>query len=255
MTTPKIGGFSYESDMWRIKNLPVTASTNDEAWQAAEAGEPAGFVIQALRQTSGRGRHGRVWESPEGNLYCSILLRPSEGARHYGWYSFVAALAVGDAAQAALPSSVTIALKWPNDVLVDGKKIAGILLEGSADFLIIGIGLNVTHHPEGAMVEATSLHKFGFRDEVVCVRDHLLERLQHWQGLLHTQGFQAIRAAWLERAHQGEMTVKLPKETLQGTMLGLDDSGALRLRLADGVIRVIEAGDAFFDGTENAARD
>src|ERR1700722_459255 len=99
------------NDMWRIKTLPNTASTNDDARAAAEAGEPEGLVIQALRQTSGRGRHGRAWESPEGNLYCSILLRPHEDRQHYGWYSFIAALAVGDVVQSSIASTSRVVLK------------------------------------------------------------------------------------------------------------------------------------------------
>ena len=111
--------------MFDLRRVPVTASTNDDAVKAAEAGEAEGLVIWALRQTAGKGRHGRAWESPEGNLYCSVLLRPKEGTREAGLYSFVAALALYDTVRQCLPVA-EIALKWPNDVLVEGEKIAGI---------------------------------------------------------------------------------------------------------------------------------
>jgi len=152
---------------WRIRNLDVTTSTNDDIRKAAESGEPEGLVIIANRQTGGKGRHGRVWESPEGNLYCSVLLRPKNLPACAGFYSFVAALAVHalvseylrpmsspPPGRGALPD---ITLKWPNDVLVNGKKISGILLEVADDALIVGIGLNIAHHPETALYPATSL--------------------------------------------------------------------------------------------------
>src|SRR5262249_14501963 len=102
---------------WRVRWLEGTASTNDDARRAAEAGEAEGLVIAAKRQTAGRGRQGRVWESPEGNLYCSVLLCPKSIPRDAGLYSFVAALAVYDVVAALLPQA-NIRLKWPNDVLV-----------------------------------------------------------------------------------------------------------------------------------------
>ena len=122
---------------WRIRQLAETSSTNDEAKRAAEAGEDEGLVVWALKQTAGRGRHGRLWESPEGNIYCSVLLRPDCDARHAGHYSFVAALALADTVHEFLPNAA-VTLKWPNDVLVDGKKISGILLESPAAARLIG---------------------------------------------------------------------------------------------------------------------
>jgi BirA family biotin operon repressor/biotin-[acetyl-CoA-carboxylase] ligase len=233
--------------IWRVRTVEVTVSTNDDARYAAEAGEPEGLVVHSLRQTSGRGRQGRVWESPKGNLYCSFLLRPTEPPRNYGHTSFIAALALHDVVSKFLPVSAVVTLKWPNDVLVDGNKIAGILLEAGEGWLIIGIGLNVAHHPEAAMYQTTSLKHYGAASlSIDAIRDSLLSHLGEWLECYRSKGFEPIRKAWLERAQQGALTVKLPKETVQGTILGLDENGALRLRLADSQERAIASGDVFF---------
>ena len=230
---------------WRVQKLISTPSTNDDAKLAAQAGEAEGLVIQALRQTSGRGRHGRVWESPEGNLYSSILLRPTLAAKDIGQLSFVAALAIHDTVRAFLPKA-DITLKWPNDVLVDGKKISGILLESGEGWLVMGIGLNVRHHPEGGLYPSTSLTASGAGDlalDEVLVK--LLEHVGQWYETLQKKGFEPVRAAWLSHAKTGAMTVKLPNGTIEGDFVGLDANGCLRLRLADGTERAIATGDVF----------
>src|SRR5271163_1347566 len=117
--------------IWRIKKLDTATSTNDEVKHGAASSESEGFVVWALRQTAGRGRYGRTWESPEGNLYASILLRPACDMKQAAHYGFAAALALHDTVQVLAPQT-KITLKWPNDVLADGKKISGILLETSS---------------------------------------------------------------------------------------------------------------------------
>ncbi len=238
--------------VWRIQTLDETTSTNDDVKRAAEAGEPEGLVVRALRQTAGRGRQERPWETRPGNLACSLLLRPAQGAAIYGAYSFVAALSVHDAVSARLKTataqaSAKIALKWPNDVLVNGKKISGILLEAGPDWLVVGIGLNLEHHPESPAYPTTSLREEGAGPEPLNrVLDDLLERFNHWSAILSREGFAPIRAAWLDRALKVPMTVKLGAETLNGDFLDLDASGALRLRLENGAERAISAGDVYF---------
>lgn len=283
---------------WRIRRLVTTSSTNDDAKRAAEAGEGEGLVVHALQQTAGRGRHGRTWHSPEGNLYCSALLRPGD-ARLFGHYSFVAALALADTVRAFVPQ-VNITLKWPNDVLVNGKKIGGILLEAGEGWLVIGMGLNIRHYPDNAMYPATSLYeqitssrkifsssraseekenlsgtqsafpqelglkpssggapdwvpdKFAaqiFRNDVNVVDDvlkELLDRLAHWHETLQRQSFAPIRAAWLEQAQKGRLSVHLPDGVVEGEFKAVDEQGCLILRLADGAERVIATGDVFF---------
>ena len=179
---------------YRIRELAETKSTNDDAIRAAEIGEPEGLVVWAKRQTAGRGRHGRKWESPEGNLYASILLRPECAPSHAPGYGFAASLAIRDAVHAIVPG-VYVKLKWPNDVLADGKKISGMLLEaapakkGVIDWLVIGFGVNVNYHPENTMYPAISLQAMLAPVEPKILLDHLLERFTHWKEVLENQGF------------------------------------------------------------------
>lgn len=230
----------------RIHQVAVTASTNDDAKAAAEKGEAEGLVVWALKQTSGRGRQGRTWESPEGNLYCSVLLRPEIDLSQIGRYSFVTANAVYDTIRQCLPIA-DITLKWPNDVLVEGKKIGGILLETVGDALIIGVGLNVMHHPEEGLYPSTSLRAAKAQpkplDEIL---DMFLLNLEHWQGVMKKDGFEPIREFWLKRAHKGHITVKLPQGIVEGEFAGLGLDGSLRLYLPDGSENSIATGDVFY---------
>lgn len=232
---------------WRIRKLEVSPSTNDTAKAAAESGEAEGLVIWALQQTQGRGRRGRVWESPQGNLYTSLLLRPSGETQNIGLYAFVTALAVADAVRDFLPQA-EITLKWPNDVLVDGKKISGVLLEASSDWLVVGVGVNVMNSPSKSLYPCTSLHEQGAGQPVLDkVLDALLSHFAHWYDVMQTRGFGSIREPWLARAKTGSVTVVLPQETIAGTFQGIDLQGCLRLRLADGTERAIATGDVFFE--------
>jgi BirA family biotin operon repressor/biotin-[acetyl-CoA-carboxylase] ligase len=233
---------------WRIRTLAATASTNDDAKQAAEAGEAEGLVIHAPEQKAGRGRQGRQWESPKGNLYCSILLRPPGELRTYGQYSFVAALALYDTVKGLLPDT-NIFLKWPNDVLVNGKKISGILLEAGSDWLVIGMGLNVLHYPVNALYPCTSIRDCLKQDsgvELNSILKSLLGHLRYWYEIMRKDGFEPIRATWLERAQKGPMTVKLLDQTIEGTFGDIDEQGHLHLRLPNGMERVVATGDVFF---------
>jgi len=141
---------------YSLRPVDVTQSTNLDVRRLAEAGEAEGIVVWAKRQTAGRGRQGRTWVSPEGNMYLSILLRPKCTPREAGAYSFVAALAVFDTIKAFVPG-IEAEIKWPNDVLVGGKKICGILLETNldeerkVDWLALGVGINVVSHPDDTL--------------------------------------------------------------------------------------------------------
>ena len=230
---------------WRIQTLDVTASTNDVVRRAAASGEAEGLVIHAHRQSSGRGRQGRVWESPAGNMYCSFLLRPNNTPQSAGLYSFVAALAVRDAVSQYLPMHA-ITLKWPNDVLVDGKKISGILLEVEGDALIVGIGINVAHCPDNALYPTTSLKVEGVEVDTSNLLNHLLDSLSHWHDTMQAEGFEPIRTAWLQHAKKGRLIVRLQQETLQGEFMNIDELGRLRLQLEGGAERAISTGDVFF---------
>lgn len=236
---------------YRLTTLDVTGSTNDDAKRAAEEGEAEGLVIRAHRQTAGKGRQGRAWSSPEGNLYCSVLLRPHCSAQETGLYSFVVALAVFDAVQAALPWA-QIELKWPNDVLVSGKKISGILLEaappadGKTEWLVIGVGINVVFFPPSPLYPATSLAAEGGDMQADDVLQVFLQSLEMWDRTLRHRGFAAVREAWLDKAKRGEMRARLPYGEFTGSFGTLDEQGRLILRLADGSDMAIDAGDVFF---------
>ena len=236
---------------FHVRCLDVTQSTNDDAKKAAQEGEAEGLVIQALRQTAGRGRQGRTWESPHGNLYFSILLRPNCTPVEAGYFSFAAALAIHDAVLDLLPSA-SLQFKWPNDVLIDGKKVGGILLESSlvenklVEWLVIGVGINVAHHPKTALYLTTSLIEEGAEPDVDKALTAFLYNFNHWRLTLKHDGFSPVRRAWLADAKIGPMTVRTPQGDVQGDFAGLDEKGSLIMRLANGAEKVIEAGDVFF---------
>lgn len=205
-------------------------------------------------QTAGRGRRGREWVAREGNFSATLLMRPDCDAGKGAELSFVAALALSDVLQAFSPVR-PVELKWPNDVLFDDKKIAGILLESTAsagaklDWLSIGCGVNLTFHPEDMPYPATSLEAAGIAPPTSL---EFLERLaaafaKRYRNWID-EGFPAVRAAWLDRAKgQGkQIKARLGSETVTGTFTDLDETGALVIELGDGSIRKITAGEVFF---------
>jgi BirA family biotin operon repressor/biotin-[acetyl-CoA-carboxylase] ligase len=228
---------------WRLLELDAVGSTNDEAAARAAAGEGPGLAILARTQNAGRGRRGRTWISPEGNLHLSLLVDPGRPMPEAAQLSFVAALALAE----ALP--IPAECKWPNDVLVGGKKIAGLLLEGAGTGLVIvGIGVNLADHPPESLVPATSLAAQGVTIAPCAFLIPLLERFDFWRRLWAEQGFAAIRAPWLARARGlgGKIVARLPNEELEGTFQGLDQDGALLLATG-GELRRVLAADIFFE--------
>jgi BirA family biotin operon repressor/biotin-[acetyl-CoA-carboxylase] ligase len=248
---------------YRLHAHDSLPSTNDEARRLAVAGADEGTLVWALEQSGGRGRRGRSWASPRGNLYLSVVLRPEGPLSEAAQLGFVAALAVVDALGSVMPPMTEVRLKWPNDVLVGGRKVAGLLLEsvtdqdGGLDALILGVGVNLDSAPEGTAYPATCLAAEGGRD--VGVADllqawarHFLTRVNRWTD----EGFAPIRTAWLNRAKgQGEpIEVRLPERTVTGTFRDLDDSGALLLDTPAGAER-ITAGDVFFPDADARQAD
>ena len=232
-------------------------STNEEARRRAAQGAPEGLAVTAETQTKGRGRRGRSWDSPPGNLYCSLLLRPGCSARAAANLSFAAALAVYDSVAPLLPGSAEIRFKWPNDVLLDGRKLAGVLLESEIkgeklEWLIVGAGVNVAHFPEQTEFPATSLAAAGCRASVRDVMEPYFDNLRFWYTCWQDSGFALLRAEWLARAHGiGETTeVRLGNEWLRGRFVDIDSHGALLLETAGG-LRSITAGDVFFPDTSS----
>ncbi|MGB7406146.1 MAG: biotin--[acetyl-CoA-carboxylase] ligase [Pacificimonas sp.] len=231
-----------------IKHLTTVDSTND--WIAARAAEGAadGIWVRADEQTAGRGRRARAWVSEPGNLYASTLVRPGPDDGPAPQLSFVAALALHDMASRYVPAE-RLTLKWPNDLLLDNFKCAGILLEGQGGVVIIGLGINLAHHPERTERPATSFPAQGLAapepgDAVM----HLANALTQRRALWRDEGFAAIRDAWQAiSAHApGErLEARLSSKTITGAYAGLADDGALILAMDDAEIRRIDAGDIF----------
>ncbi|HEY5677931.1 MAG TPA: biotin--[acetyl-CoA-carboxylase] ligase [Myxococcales bacterium] len=231
-------------------------STNAEARRRAEAGEAGPVWITAARQTAGRGRRGRPWSTGEGNLAATLLTVTDAAPAEAAQVSFVAALAAADLVDTCLGPDVA-RLKWPNDVLVHGGKAVGILVESGprADgrlWLAVGVGVNLAHHPHDVERPATSLaeHMAGRAPQPREALEILAARFEVWRRLWEAQGFAAVAAAWTRRAHGlGEAcAAHLPGRTLKGVAEGLEPDGALRLRLDDGAVERITAGDVFFGG-------
>jgi BirA family biotin operon repressor/biotin-[acetyl-CoA-carboxylase] ligase len=225
-------------------------STNSEALARARAGETGPLWITARTQTAGRGRRGRTWVSAPGNLYASLLLTDPAPPERAAQLSFVAALAVHDAIAACAPALVErLAFKWPNDVLLDGSKLAGILIEaeGTRPLMVaVGIGVNCRHHPAATEFPATDLAAAGAGVAVEelfrALSIAMVDRLHQWE-----QGFAGVRAAWLARASGlgGELTARLGTRMLTGRFEALDEAGRLLLRLPDGALEAIAAGEVF----------
>jgi BirA family biotin operon repressor/biotin-[acetyl-CoA-carboxylase] ligase len=238
-----------------IRKFDILDSTNEEARRLAEAGEAGPLWIVAREQSAGRGRRGREWISARGNLFTTLLLRPGRAADVCAQLSFVAALATGDAVASFAPSA-RIALKWPNDVLLDGRKVAGILLEsaGSAggravEWLAVGIGINLANHPAGTDMPATSLAAAtGRAPDADDALARLAARWDAWYEAWMKNGFQPIRVAWLARATGlGErVSARLADREVQGVFESLAEDGALILREATGKQTRIGAGEVFF---------
>lgn len=228
--------------------LEETDSTNDEAKRRAAAGAGHGLVVTAARQTSGRGRSGRVWESVEGNLHCSILLDLDGQTTRAPELSFVAAVALREALAILLPA-VDFRVKWPNDILCGGAKIAGMLLEQRTPWVVLGVGVDVAWAPEQAIYPATCLRRHGSGAECFDVLAGFCQSLAVWYDRWRQQGFAPIRQAWLNCADAigHPLTVRPPAEqSLEGRFAGLDERGALLLDLSDGRRRVLLAGDVLF---------
>ena len=238
-----------------LRTFDRVESTNDEARRLADQGAEAGTVVVATQQVKGRGRHGRVWESPPGNLYASLLLRPDCTIATSAQLSLVASLALAEALVALAPPEVDVRLKWPNDVLVRGAKVAGLLLESAAGaneraaWVVVGSGVNIDSAPAGTPYPATALRYEGFPPLApLALLARYLGALDRWLARWREGGFAAVRPAWLALGCGigDQIRLRLPGEELAGRFLDVTEQGALVVGQDGDRRRQIAAGELIF---------
>lgn len=250
-----------EAQGYGLRAYDTIGSTNAEAFALARDGAPGPLWVVSSEQSAGRGRRGRPWATTRGNLAASLLLRTSAPAATVAALGFVAGLAVERALRACCGGKVPFSLKWPNDVLADGAKVGGILLEteGTAERdrpVVIGIGVNVRAAPVDVPYPAISLQALGYTVGAEAVFEELSEA---WLGAAETwdqgRGFAAIRRAWLATASGvgGPIAVRSGAETWRGTFETIDERGQLVLLTEAGARRAVAAGDVHF-GTAASER-
>jgi BirA family biotin operon repressor/biotin-[acetyl-CoA-carboxylase] ligase len=235
---------------WTVYQFETLSSTQDIARQYLDEGRQLPFVIRADMQTASRGRSGNKWVSHIGNLLTTIVVPLDKvEIRSAGQYSFLTAVALMDSlADCGVDNAQN---KWPNDILVDGRKIAGILLEsdmgtdGYLNALLIGVGVNIAHAPDGAVF----LNEFVQPTDAEDFLSRFLVHIQRNLDMIAADGFASIRQRWLSRAFGigTEIRVRLPQETFYGEFLGLDEGGALLVKVSgEDKLRVIHSGEVFF---------
>ena len=234
---------SIEFKVHTYASLP---STQDYVKELVEEGLPEGIVVQCLEQKKGRGRHGREWVSPIGNLYMSVLLRPDCPVAQAGQLSFVAAVALSAAMDTVLEPGHSKTLKWPNDILIDGKKVSGILIEKEGEGYALGMGVNILSAPDDAIClkdvagdNRLAIHPF---------RDTVLEKLGHYYDLWQEQGFSPIRGEWLKQAHglNDPLKARIGDDEKEGIFRDIDEEGHLVIEDADGKLFDINSGEVYF---------
>lgn len=244
---------------YHLLSYDVLDSTNEEAKRLAGGGASHGAVIWAKRQTAGKGRMGRHWESQEGNLFVSILLQPPCTLAECSQLSFVTAMAVADTIRPIVADGGSIEAKWPNDILHDAKKLGGILLESFTtpmehnqdplQWVVIGVGLNIDSCPDDVQFPATCLRESGV--EIISAKivlSRFIYNFIHSYDLWVSEGFEPVRTAWRDIAYRlGHPTDVLMGDQLhQGAFQGIDELGRLLLQQSDGKLKAITAGDVLF---------
>jgi BirA family biotin operon repressor/biotin-[acetyl-CoA-carboxylase] ligase len=249
----------YLPDTFRHIALGDVGSTNTACFEHAREGDPGRLWITARRQLGGRGRRGRTWISEPGNLYASLLLINPAPPAALASLPLVVALALHRAIAAEMPFvGDRLRIKWPNDVLIDGRKVSGILIEAETlpdgrSAVVIGCGVNIAHMPENPLYPATSLSEAGASTSPDAIFARLLVELAHalevWQA---GEGLDSIVSSWKALVHGvGQpITVNLPDRSLSGIFAGVERDGLLTLRLDTGDTLRIASGDVFFLRTE-----
>lgn len=241
-----------------LHHVPSIGSTNDEAVKMALDGAPSGTIIMADQQQNGRGRLGRHWASPVGNFYVSIILRPDCPIAASTVLSLLTGVALGEALVELGPDDLDLALKWPNDILINRAKVAGILLENAAAkggrtaHVVIGTGVNLRSAPANTAYPVTSLDQAGFK--TVSPLDLLAaytQRLEIWLDRWERAGFAVVRNAWRKKAFGlgGPIRLRLEREEIDGVFVDLTEGGALVIEEANGRRREVAAGDVVYRDT------
>jgi BirA family biotin operon repressor/biotin-[acetyl-CoA-carboxylase] ligase len=231
-----------EFESFHIHHYKEVSSTNDEALDLIDKGISSETIIIADKQIKGRGRTGKSWVSPEGNFYASLIINQETDVSKLTEFTFIAALAVGSTLLSFI-NDLNLQYKWPNDILMDNKKISGILLErkSNSHWLIIGIGININHAP---LPEATCI------SEPMSNIDLLKELIINFNKLRKQwllSGFDAIREMWLQRAFKlnKQISIKLADKLYEGAFTDIDKSGRLVLQQKDGSLIYFDAGELF----------
>ncbi|WP_315923644.1 biotin--[acetyl-CoA-carboxylase] ligase [Mesorhizobium sp. SP-1A] len=260
-------------DGYRLEAHEAVGSTNALALDHGRAGDAGRLWVVSKRQESGRGRRGRAWATPQGNLAATLLLVTGGELKTAATLGFVAGLALSDALDAVVPKgriamaidgasagSNRFTLKWPNDVLASGAKLAGILLEsamleGGRFAVAVGIGVNVVAHPEGLPYPATSLKALGGDCDAetlfLALSDAWSENARLWN---EGRGLDAIRQRWLGRAAGlgGEVAVRIDGDVVRGTFETIDEDCRFVIRRSDGTVMTVAAGDVHFGAVASA---
>lgn len=242
------------TEIWKIHTYEFIKSTIEEA--ARLIGEEDQFAVMAYSQSQGRGKYNRPWISPPGNLYTTLAFKPAQPCQTWGQISFVAALAAGEVIQHYVTedrNGQKITYKWPNDILISGHKVAGILLEVvDSSWLTVSFGINLQTSPEGLSYACTSIKKEG--RNVSSPEEALSLLIRHFTAKMNffeKNGFSEIKKEWLKKAAclGKDIEVTLQKqgivEKIKGTFTDLDEEGRLLLELPDKVIKKISSGDVF----------
>lgn len=254
MTPPKKKIISHLISDYHLLSFEELDSTNEEAKRLARAGGCHGAVIWAKKQSDGKGRMGRAWLSAEGNLFVSVLLQPEKPMAELAQLSFVAALSALEAIAPMLERDKKLQTKWPNDILLDDKKLGGILLESfktecsDKTWVVVGVGVNVDSFPPRTEFPATCLRDAGVElvsAKIILSRfiHHFIERYDEWNA----KGFAPIRSNWLVHAWKikEQITARLPDSEITGIFEGLDEAGGLIIKPENGKKQTIHAGDVY----------
>ncbi len=237
-----------------IQSFDALDSTNDHAKELVWKDEAKhGTVIWAKQQAHGRGRAGREWIGLEDNLFCSLIIQSDKSMQDNAQLTFLASLATAGMLHSLVPDTLPVSLKWPNDVLLNEKKVAGILLESypgkkaGEHWVIIGIGVNVMQAPAGTVFPATSIAEVGL--DIISAKIVLARLIHHFSRIYHVweeEHMEVLQALWLKQAYRlsEEMSVTTTEgEVLTGIFTGLDETGALILEMSDGTVLAIPSAE------------